>query len=73
MNTTMTICATVCEVDECSLLVCDRCTCQKVLVHTEDANCYAVGDRLCIYYDGIMTRSIPPQINAIQIQRMCRC
>ena len=44
MNTTMTICATVCEVDECSLLVCDRCTCQKVLVHTEDANCYAVGD-----------------------------
>ena len=46
-----------------ALLVCD---CEN----TDDACSYDVGDRLCIHYDGSMTRSIPPQINATCIHKV---
>ena len=53
-----------------ALLVCDCETSQKVQVNTDDACSYDVGDRLCIHYDGSMTRSIPPQINATCIHKV---
>lgn len=56
----------------CSLLVCDLCTSQEVLVHTPDACRFRAGDRVCIEYSGAMTASIPPQISASNIQRL-RC
>ena len=61
-NTTMI--ATVREVECCRLLVCDHCTNQEVLVLTDDACCFNCGDCVCIHYNGVMTRSIPPQITA---------
>lgn len=67
--TTMT--ARVMEVSCNSLLVCDQSTCQQVQVNTSNACCYRVGQCLCIHYDGAMTASIPPQISATKICRIC--
>lgn len=67
-NTTMT--ATILEVQCCSLLVCDTCTHQQVLVHADDACTYHCGEHVCIHYNGIMTNSLPPQITAHHIHRM---
>lgn len=68
-----TMYASVLDVRRCSLLVCDLCTAQEVIVHTSEACCYCPGDRLCITYDGLMTMSIPPQITAICIRRIPAC
>ena len=68
MNTTME--ARVLEVNNGSLLVCDCNTSQRVLVFTTQACCFCVGDRICIEFNGVMTRSIPPQITAICICRV---
>ena len=68
---TTTIHAIVCQVCSCSLLVCDQSTNQKVLVHTEDACCFCAGEHVCIHFDGAMTNSLPPQINATSIERLC--
>ena len=61
----------------CELLVCDLHCCQEVLVHTDNACCFCVGEHVCIEYNGVMTRSVPPQINATCVKRMnsgcCRC
>ena len=46
----------------CDLLVCDVCTCQEIL-----------GECVCIEYSGAMTMSIPPQITAADIRRVCGC
>lgn len=67
--TTMT--ARVMEVSCNSLLVCDQSTCQQVQVNTSNACCYRAGQCLCIHYDGAMTASIPPQISATSICRIC--
>ena len=67
-NTTM--CATVCRVQRCCLCVCDHCTNQEVLVHSNCACRFHVGDRVCIHYNGVMTRSIPPQTTAACIERI---
>lgn len=69
----MTMNATVLNVKKCSLLVCDHCTSQKVIVHTPKACCFCDGDKICIEYNGIMTRSIPPQITADNITRIPSC
>lgn len=61
---TVTMNACVLRVCCCELLVCDLCTCQEVLVHTNQACCFQVGQRVCIEYNGAMTMSIPPQISA---------
>lgn len=63
--------ATVLEVQNCSLLVCDRQTNQQVLVNARNACCFSVGEAITIYYNGVMTKSIPPQITASCIQRTC--
>lgn len=57
----------------CDLLVCDVCTCQEILVHTPRACCFSVGECVCIEYSGAMTMSIPPQITATDIRRVCGC
>ena len=57
----------------CDLLVCDLCTSQQVLVHTPDACCFRAGERVCITYDGVMTRSQPPRITAQKVERMRCC
>ena len=68
-----TMLATVCRVWRCALCVCDHSTDQEVIVHYDCACCFRPGERVCIHYDGVMTRSIPPQINAICVERVgCR-
>lgn len=72
-NTNMTtcMCAVVLCMQNSSLLVCDCSTQQKVLVHTDQACCFSCGDRVRIEYSGMMTMSLPPQITALCISRMC--
>lgn len=67
----MKMCAVVCEVGCDVLLVCDLENDQQVEVHTNQARCFREGEQICICYDGAMTRSIPPQISACRIWRMC--
>lgn len=55
-----------------SLLVCDQCGGQEVLVHSGEARCFSPGDWVCIRYSGAMTRSIPPQISAFSITCLSR-
>lgn len=63
----MTMCAAVLEISDNRLLVRDSRTRQEIVVNTR-CNCnFRVGDRVRILYSGAMTRSIPPQINAIRI------
>lgn len=65
----MTMCAAVLEISDNSLLVRDSRTRQEIVVNTR-CNCnFHVGDRVRILYSGAMTRSIPPQINVIQISK----
>lgn len=67
-NLTETIlCATVLESRKDSLLVSDNATNQQIVVHAQDAPCYAVGCRVCIHFNGVMTLSLPPQIAADRI------
>lgn len=72
-NQTETIKACILRVCPCDLLVCDLCTSQEVLVHTPQACCFRVGEKVCIEYSGAMTRSIPPQIGADSICRLACC
>ncbi|WP_337484817.1 hypothetical protein [Porcipelethomonas sp.] len=66
----MIMCADVLEVNENSLLVRDNATSQEVIVNKPCVCKFHVNDRVGIVYNGIMTRSIPPQINASRIFRM---
>ncbi len=68
----MTICATVLAVLDGALLVRDCCTCQQVLVHTQGTRCFRPGARARIRYSGASTRSLPPQVTATEICRICR-
>lgn len=67
---TATMIATVTQVGCCTLLVCDHCTSQEVLVHTDSARCFSCGACICIHYNGVMTASNPPQISATCITRI---
>ena len=49
------------------LLVLDLNTRQRVMVLTPDARWFGIGDLVQIWYNGVMTNSIPPQINATRI------
>jgi len=62
--------AIVVKVRPGNLLVFDESMSQTVLVHTPQACRFRVGNCVSIFYNGIMTRSIPPQINAIRIARI---
>lgn len=64
------MCAVVLEVNRDSLLVRDNQTSQEVLVRTSCTCGFQRNDRVNILYNGIMTMSIPPQINAIRISRV---
>ncbi len=64
----MLMIASVRQIRPNSLLVRDRATGQSVLVHTRMTRCFRVGDIVSILYNGIMTRSLPPQITAIRIR-----
>lgn len=64
--------AEVLEVRNCQLLVCDCRTGQTVLVHTQQACCFSRGDRVEIKHSGAMTMSLPPQVSALCISRVCR-
>lgn len=70
-----TINGTILEVQNDFLLICDNSTSQKVLVRTPNTNCFCVGDNICVKFNGIMTMSLPPQINATLITKIppCRC
>ena len=65
----MTMCAVILEISDRRLLVRDSKTDQEIVVNTR-CNCnFRVGDRIIIFYNGAMTMSIPPQINAIRIRK----
>lgn len=66
----MTMTATVLEVNPRSLLVRNEANGEEVLVLTNNASQYSVGDRIRITFNGQMTFSIPPQISAQSIQRL---
>ncbi|RHR08847.1 hypothetical protein DWX58_07915 [Pseudoflavonifractor sp. AF19-9AC] len=70
-NMTTSMCAVVLCVQSSSLMVCDCSTQQKVLVHTDQACCFSCDDRVRIVYSGMMSMSLPPQITALCISRMC--
>lgn len=59
--------AVVIEVQPGRLLVLDLDTRQRVLVNTPEAWQWHSGDLVRIWYNGSMTRSIPPQISALGI------
>ncbi|MCM1133752.1 MAG: YobA family protein [Ruminococcus flavefaciens] len=65
----MIMCATVSCVEDNRLMVINNNTQQEVAVNT---NCldFEQGDRVKIIYNGIMTMSIPPQINARRIIKL---
>ena len=63
--------ATVLQVYGCELLVRDLSTSQEIIVHTMQASCFVVGEHVSISYNGAMTLSIPPQITAACLQRIC--
>ena len=65
--------ATVQEVRDGSLLVIDHANRQQVVVNTRCACRFREGDRIRILFNGVMTMSLPPQINAIRINRLPRC
>jgi len=66
----MTIQAIVIKVRRGDLLVFDESTPQTVVVHTPNACRFRVGDCVSVFYNGIMTASIPPQITATSISRI---
>lgn len=57
----MIMCATILEVQRDRLLVRDNSTSQIVSVNTRFACNFRVNNRVKIFYNGIMTMSIPPQ------------
>lgn len=69
----MTMHATVLRIQKGDLLVRDHRNAQEVIVHTRFARRFRVGDRVLIFYNGIMTMSLPPQITAGRIVRLSSC
>ena len=63
------MCAVILEVNSDSLLVRDHKTRQEVLVRTSCTCGFQRNDRVMVVYNGAMTMSIPPQINAIRVTR----
>ena len=63
------LCAEILEINPDSLLVRSSRDRQEILVKTDCTCGYARHDRVHILYDGIMTRSSPPQIQAVRITR----
>ena len=59
--------AVVIEVQWQRLLVLDLSTRQNVIVNTSLSGQFRPGDIVNIWYSGVMTASIPPQISAISI------
>ncbi len=66
----MIMIAMVREVRPNQLVVRDRANFQSVVVNTNDTRCFSVGDIVSILYNGVMTKSLPPQISAIRIRRL---
>ena len=66
----MLLTAIVREVRPSGLLVRDTSNGQDVFVRTAHARRYRPGDRIVVLFNGVMTNSLPPQINAIFIRRL---
>ena len=62
--------ACILQANDCDLLVRDCNTKQEVVVHSDHACHFCVGDTVCIVYNGVMTLSIPPQISAMNIRKI---
>lgn len=65
----MIIIATVIRTEQRSLLVRNCENNEEILVHFRNAHRFTSGDCIRIIFDGMMTRSIPPQITATSIER----
>lgn len=66
----MLLIATVERVRPDRLVVRERRNGRTVIVNTRPARCIFPGDIVSILYNGVMTRSIPPQITAIAVRRL---
>ena len=66
----MTMRALVLRVQRGRLLVLDLEICQQVVVITPNAQRFCRGNIIRIWYNGVMTNSIPPQISAWNIVRL---
>lgn len=66
----MIMIATVREVRPNRLVVRNLANGQVVVVNTRNTRCFFVGDRISIFYNGVMTLSIPPQIFGIRIRHI---
>ena len=63
--------ATILEVWSNRLLVRDHANSQNVIVNTNvNLRCFFPGDTVTILYNGVMTKSIPPQIFGLRIFRL---
>ena len=63
------MCGTILEVSDDTLLIRDSRTDQEDLVQTSCTCGFQRGKRMNVLYNGAMTRSISPQINAIHVSR----
>lgn len=68
----MVMLATVIRRHSSTLLVRDHCNGQEVLCRTREAHRFRPGDQVRILYNGILSRSQPPQIHAMHITRLSR-
>ena len=66
----VTMKACVLQANDCEPTDRDCSTKQEVIVHSDRACCFSVGDTVCIVYNGVMTLSIPPQISAMSIRKI---
>ena len=70
MDRSVTMCAEVLEVGDGYLLVRNYSDNQEVIVRTPCFCRYSPNDSVRITYNGIMTLSLPPQINAMKIVKL---
>ena len=68
-----TLNATVKEVENCSMLVCNNNTSEEIVVHAQNACRFCPGDRVCIRFNGVIATSNPPQITAISVVKLPSC
>lgn len=62
--------AQVLQITDGDMLVQSCRTGQEILVHADCTCAFSVGDCVCIHFNGVMTRSLPPQITALCVRKI---
>ena len=58
-----TLCATVMQVDQQNIMVCNYSNNQEVLVHTKDACRFSKGNCVCIHFSGQPALCVPEALS----------